>query len=331
MTAPVTSGPHGAVGQARRPPAQGGFPTERVADAVPPQAPRTPATPRTPAAARPMFVTSTVLLIVSVLALTFVATLSVIGAVRHARDQQTAFADLRGTLANATTPVTQADDAGRLSPLGTPLAVIDIPQLNLREVMFEGTTGGVLQSGPGHRRDTPMPGQAGTSVIMGRQAAYGGPFGSIGDLVPGDVFAITTGQGRQTFRVIAVRRAGDPAPQPPAAGKSRVLLITAAGAPWVPQGLLRVDADLVGQVQPAGPRPLSSSALPMPERAMESDLSVMIWILLLSQALLISALSVTWARYRWGRWQVWLSGGPLLFAVGVALCDQIAQLLPNLL
>ena len=287
--------------------------------------------PRRPAAALPMFVTSSVMLIVSLLALTFVATLSIIGAVHHARDQQTAFAELRGTLANATTPVTQTDDGGKLTPLGTPLAVIDIPQINLREVMFEGTTAGVLRSGPGHRRDTPLPGQAGISVVMGRQAAYGGPFGSIGELAPGDVFSITTGQGRQSFRVIDVRRAGDPAPQPLATGKSRVMLITAAGAAWVPQGLLRVDADLVGEVQSAGLRPLTYAALPEPELPMKSDPSVLIWILLLSQALLLSAVSVTWARYRWGRWQVWLSGGPLLFAIGVALCDQAAQLLPNLL
>ncbi|MCZ0981039.1 hypothetical protein O1L60_24275 [Streptomyces diastatochromogenes] len=30
-------------------------------------------------------------------------------------------------------------------------------------------------SGPGHRRDTALPGQPGASVIMGRQWGYGSP------------------------------------------------------------------------------------------------------------------------------------------------------------
>ena len=33
---------------------------------------------------------------------------------------------------------------------------------------MEGTSSGTLMSGPGHRRDTPFPGQAGVSVIVGR-------------------------------------------------------------------------------------------------------------------------------------------------------------------
>ena len=290
-----------------------------------------PDAPRVPPTERPLYVLSSMLTIVSVLALTFGLTLGLIGSVRHARDQQTAYATLRGELANATAVVTQTDDKGRLQRLGTPLAVLDIPQLGIREVVFEGTTSGVLMSGPGHRRDTAMPGQEGTSVIMGRQAAYGGPFKNIRDLRPGNVFTVTTGQGKQVFRVISTRIAGDPVPPAVKAGKGRLVLISAAGVPWVPEGTLRVDADLVTGTQPSGPRPLTAGALPVPERALEGDPSVLIWVLLLSQALFGSAVAVTWARFRWGAWQAWLTGGPLLFGLGVALADQVARLLPNLL
>ncbi|MFD0572399.1 sortase [Kitasatospora gansuensis] len=62
---------------------------------------------------------------------------------------------------------------------------MEIPQLGLREVIREGSTGEVLAAGPGHRRDTAMPGQAGSSVLLGRQAGFGGPFGSIGQLRTG--------------------------------------------------------------------------------------------------------------------------------------------------
>ncbi|MFN0284287.1 MAG: sortase [Kineosporiaceae bacterium] len=285
----------------------------------------------TPPTERPLFVASSVLTILSVMALTFLATLSLIGTVRHARDQQTAFADLRGQLATATAPVTQTDAAGRLHPLGTPVAVLDVPQIGLREVVFEGTTSGVLRSGPGHRRDTPLPGQEGGSVLMGRQAAYGGPFRRIKDLRPGNVFSVTTGQGRSVFRVISVRRAGDVAPPAIQPGKGRLTLVTAAGRDWVPEGLLRVDADLVSATQPTGPRPLTVAALPNPEKPLQADPTVWILVLLVSQLLFAASVAVTWARYRWGAWQAWIAGGPLLLAVGVGLSDHVAQLLPNLL
>ena len=287
--------------------------------------------PAVPPSERPLYVLSSMLTIVSVLALTFGLTLGLVGGVRHARDQQTAYATLRGQLANATAVVTQTDEKGRLHRLGTPLAVLDIPQLGVREVVFEGTTSGVLMSGPGHRRDTAMPGQEGTSVIMGRQAAYGGPFRNLRNLKPGNVFTVTTGQGKQVFRVISTRVAGDPVPPPVKAGKGRLILITAAGVPWVPEGTLRVDADLISDTQPSGARPLTVGALPVPERALQGDPSVLIWVLLLSQALFTTAVAVTWARFRWGSWQAWLTGGPLLLGLGVALADQVARLLPNLL
>ena len=66
-------------------------------------------------------------------------------------------------------------------------------------------------------------------------------------------------------------------------------------------------------------------------RPMQGDPSAWIFVLLLSQLLFGAAIAVTWARYRWGVWQAWLSGGPVLLAVGVAITDQAAKLLPNLM
>ena len=280
---------------------------------------------------QPMFVTSTALIIVSVVIFTFYATIAILGPVRHARDQTTAYATFRGELENATAMVTQLGDDGQPQPLGTPMAVLDIPQLELREVVFEGTTSGVLRSGPGHRRDTPLPGQAGTSVIFGRQAGFGGPFADLRQLAKGQVFTVTTGQGKHLYRVVGVRRAGDPQAPALAAGKGRITLITAAGTEFIPEGVLRVDADLVSPVQLAGPRPITTAMLPSAETALGTDSSVVLAIMLLSQALLLASLAVAWARTRWGRLQVWVAGMPFLLALGVALSDQLACLLPNLL
>ena len=188
-----------------------------------------------------------------------------------------------------------------------------------------------MRSGPGHRRDSPLPGQAGTSIIFGRRAAYGGPFGHLSQLTAGQVFTVTTGQSRNLYRILDTRRAGDPQPDPPAAGKGRIILMTATGDRYVPAGLLRVDADLVSTVQPAGARPITVANLPAQETALAGDSSVWVPILLLSQALLLAALAVAWMRSRWGRAQVWLTGMPVLLAVGVALSSEVSCLLPNLM
>jgi sortase A len=38
-----------------------------------------------------------------------------------------------------------------------------------------------------------------------------------------------------------------------------------------------------------------------------------------------------WSRVRWGRWQTWLLGGPLLLAALWGVSTTAIQLLPNLL
>ena len=119
-----------------------------------------------------------------------------------------------------------------LLPDGAPVALLEIPSLGIREIVVEGTDSATTQLGPGHRRDTALPGQAGVSVLFGRAAAYGGPFARIQELAPGDEFTIITGQGEHEYEVIGLRYAGDPAPPRLTAGESRVILTTARGAPF---------------------------------------------------------------------------------------------------
>ncbi len=135
---------------------------------------------------------------VSLLLLAFVAQAMVFSALQHQRDLVVGYDQLRATLAKGETPVGQLDVNGDLVAPGTPVALLQIPQLGVSEVVREGTTAAVLRSGPGHRRDTVMPGQAGTSVIMGRQTSYGGPFAEVGRLTPGSSIVVTTGQGAAT-------------------------------------------------------------------------------------------------------------------------------------
>jgi sortase A len=269
--------------------------------------------------------------LVSVLALGFVVHIAVVSQVRYDRTQQTAWADFRAKLAKATAPVGQTGADGKPHPLGTTVAVLRIPAIGAREVVFEGTTSEVLQDGPGHRRDTPLPGQAGTSVLMGRRAAFGGPFRDIDLLNSGDTIEVVTGQGVHTYRVLGVRRTGDLAPPPLAAGCGRLTLVTADGQPFFPSDVLRVDADLSSPPQQAPAWVIGTRSLPPAEAAMGTDAAAWTPVVLWSQLLALASLGLTWARARWGRWQTWIVAVPVLGGIGLATAGELSRLLPNLI
>ena len=276
---------------------------------------------------------ATAITTISVLLLGFAVYIGFVARLHHDRAQFTSFANFRQELALGTAPTGQTvpGDPTRLLALGAPVAVLTIPALGLNEVVFEGTTGAVMEKGPGHLRSTPLPGQAGTSEIMGRSTTYGGPFGNLASLIPGDRFTVTTGQGVHQYTVLDIRRAGYPQPAPPAAGHGRLVLATADGGPFAPEGVLRVDADLTSPPQEAAARVLTSSRLSSAEQALASDRSAWFWLVIVGEALIIAVGLVAWTRVTWGRWQTWLIAVPVLGFFGLAVADQAARLLPNVL
>lgn len=271
------------------------------------------------------------LCILATLLLGFVAELTVIGDLRHARDQRTAYADLRFDLANSTAPVAQTDSAGRLLALGTPMALLEIPSIGVRETVLEGTTAGVLVSGPGHARSSVFPGQDGTSVLMGRRAAFGGPFANIDQLRPGQTITVSTGQGTSNFQVTGVRRAGDAQPATPVAGEGRLVLATAGGVPYVPDGVVQVDAKRTSSALQSTPVRALGAGVAGGEAVLASDSTSWVRLVFWGQALLLAALVLTIAWRRWGRWQAWVVGVPVLLFLGTAVAGQAALLLPNLM
>ncbi|MGO4255237.1 sortase domain-containing protein [Marmoricola sp. RAF53] len=275
-------------------------------------------------------IAGSVLTALTIMLLVFVAEMAVLGPVRHARDQSVLYQDFRSQLADAVAPTGQLDADGKPLALGAPVALLTIPSLHLREVVTEGTTSGVLMSGPGHRRDSPLPGQPGTSVIMGRQATYGGPFGGIKDLEVGAEIAVTTGQGSRLFKVTGIRHAGDRLTiKDPNAG--RLTLITGDGTPYLPADALRVDAELVSPVFAASARPITPAMLPKSEQAMSGDTGALLPLLLWSQLLLLVVAGMVWVRSVWGRWQSWIVAVPVVGFIGFQVAGLVAQLLPNLL
>lgn len=275
-------------------------------------------------------VAATAMVVLALISAGLVVHLVLLSALHHRSAQQHAFDLFRYELAQGTAPVGQTDRAGHLLELGTPVALLEIPSLHVHEVVNEGTSGGILMDGPGHRRDTPLPGQVGISVILGRAAAYGGPFKHLHELRPGDTIKVTTGQGVSTFKVIDKRGNGDPAPPPVASGKGRLVLITATGLPYVPGGVLRVDADLQTQAFPAPPNVIPSSVLPSSEEPLGIDTSTMWALVLWLEALVLVVVAIVWSWHRWGRHQTWIVLVPLAVLVSLYVVDEFMRLLPNL-
>ena len=273
----------------------------------------------------------TTLTIVAVLIFGFLAHLTIFGQVQHFVLQQQLTNSLRAELAQGTAPVSEGTVDQVLLEAGAPVALIDIPSIGVHEVVVEGTDSGTLRAGPGHRRDTVLPGQAGYSVIMGRAAAYGGPFARLQELRPGQQFTVITGQGRQEFSVLGVRYAGDPMPAPLGAGKSRLILVTARGPAFVPSGIARVDAELVSETKPAGVRATTFVTLPAVDRELATDTRT-VWALVFAlQFLLLVELAAVWAYRRVGLRKTWTVFLPVVTVGGLLVADQVVRLLPNLL
>jgi sortase A len=290
----------------------------------------------TPPPVRPSFSSGatigTALTILAAVTLGFVAQMTALGSLSQERAQKVAYANFRAELAQATAPVSHFNEAGTDALAeGASIAVLSIPAIGVRQVVFEGTDGGVLMRGPGHRRDTVFPGQQGVSVLMARRAAFGGPFARIGDLRGGDQITVINGQGEHAYEVMGVRRSGEPQPRALAAGEGRLTLVTADGQAYAPTDVLRVDAKLVSEVQDTPRMAIGSAVLPTKDGVMGIDLMALVPLVLWGQLLVAAALSVAWVRHRVGPWHAWLIGVPVLSLLGVLVAGQCAQLVPNLI
>lgn len=285
-----------------------------------------PSPSRTPSTTA--FAVRTALLALATVCLGLVLYIFVIGAIEHSIRQNSLYSTLRATLYAGTAPTGPLDAKGNLIKGGTPVALLRAPTIGLDEVVGEGTTSEILMGGPGHLRSTPLPGQPGVSVIVGRQAAFGGPFRNISHLKRGATIQVTVafGTNQEIFKVVDVRHAGSAIPA--LSSGSRLILVTASGSPLLPGGLVYVDADLVGPTQPASQSIGETNPADRPGQGDPSTLwALALWL----QALLLAVGSATWSWYRWGRVQTAIVFTPVIFLVGFFVSDQVARVLPNVM
>jgi hypothetical protein len=253
------------------------------------------------------------------LVLGFAGYLYGLSGVQEARSQTVMFTQLQNELANQVAPL------GPATP-GSPVAILRIPSLGITDmVVVQGTSPQNLTLGPGHRRDTPMPGQAGVSAIYGRVATFGAPFGRLDELQPGSVVSLITGQGLSTYTVAAVTGGGQVIDDP---WPNRLVLMTAS-SPVIPSSFVEVDARLTTSPRPTpGVAPvINSCELPMAgDHSALALTAVMEWSLAL--ALVTAGAAV--AAMRWSPWPAYLAAAPLVLAVPWNLYQSLAMLLPNL-
>jgi len=219
-----------------------------------------------------------------------------------------------------------SQETGPLGPTraGSPVAVVSIPAIGLRNaVIVEGTAPEMLELGPGHLRDTPLPGQLGLSVVYGRRTTFGAPFARLDELQPGDQIITTTQQGRAVYKVAAIGDSQHPVTD---TALSRLVLLTASSRD-IPAYYLEVDADLAtaphnGYVQlpPIGPA----------EAAMAGDTGALVLTMIWGLALAGVSAGGAAAAARWSGWPVYLVLAPAVLAVAWNFYQNLAALLPNL-
>jgi sortase A len=301
----------------------------QVAPASPDAAGPAPAPGAGRAQPGPLLLLSGVVGLVLLFACGFFVYLYAISSISESHAQAAMLKNFVGQLAQGTAPVTPyAQGSGSTQvPLsqGVPVAVLNIPQIGLRDVVVvNGTTSRDLALGPGHVRASALPGQAGVSFIYGKAVTFGAPFANLMRLNRGDRFTVTTGQGTSTYTVESFGTSSDPAP---ADSVNRLVLETAASS-FMPNHAVQVSADLVS---PPKPNPDDWPAITPQESDMASDAAdSLVPLMLWSQALLIAAIGATYAAYRWSRWSAYLLMAPVVIALTWNVYENLAGLLPNL-
>jgi sortase A len=264
------------------------------------------------------------LAMVSMLGLAFLAFVFVLSPLQQHRSQDLLYTQLRSELAAATAPF----GVTAIRP-GAPVAILDIADLGLRQVVVQGTAGSDLRTGPGHARDTVLPGQVGTTVLFGRSTTYGAPFTDITTLARGQRIRVVTGQGAFVYRVEDVRHDGDAEPPALTGIQSRLVLVTTEGSFLRPSRTVYVDALLASPPTVTPPR--SAVFLAPFEEPMASEPSALLPLVLWLLGLIAAVSFVAWGSLRWGALQTWLVGVPLVLAALWGCCDSAALLLPNLM
>lgn len=257
-----------------------------------------------------------------VLLLLFFSYLFVFTPLTHGRDQHRLLQSLVGN------PRAVYSLVNRHFPAeGKPVGILTIPAIKQREVIVMGTSSADLQQGPGLMVGTVLPGEPGNSVIAGRRATYGAPFGSLHTLVRGDRIEIVDGAGNFTFKVVSTRELSRGQADAETVRSPAWLTLVTSNPGLDASGHLVVVAKATTTADQTGST--SSARYGVTLTGLGGDPAAGTLALLWSAAFIIGLGAALYAIRR--SRQVWLSylfATPVLLACGLFACESLARCLP---
>ncbi len=228
-----------------------------------------------------------------------------------------------------TTPTTVV--APPAAPSGAAVAVIKIPKIGVEQAVVEGTGVSDLRKGPGHYRNTPLPGQPGNAAIAGHRTTYGAPFNRIDELAPGDPILVSTLQGNFKYVV-------SEAPVPVSPSKNDVLFdkndnrltLTTCHPKYSASKRLIVVAKLAPHETPAPAAKITSApkAKVVADANTGGDASALFPALFWAALCALAYGAMVLLSRRWVRRAALLLGTPVVLALLFPFFEQLSRLLP---
>jgi sortase A len=259
---------------------------------------------------------------------------------RLKQDLKTVLAPTTTTAPGSTTPTT-AFVAPPATPDGDAIAIIKIPKIGVEKAVVEGVGVSDLKKGPGHYKNTPMPGQAGNAAIAGHRTTYGAPFFRLDEMKAGDPIFITTRQGKFRYEVIGTQVVSPRSSEVLNASPDNRLTLTTCNPRFSAAQRLILTAALKGPAVETPPTPVTSPASPSKGLAQEEKAGLsgrttatrpaIAWGLLAALIWLVTYLAGRRGKQRFPhhrRWPAYVIGvGPFAAALFIFF-ENFARLLP---
>lgn len=218
--------------------------------------------------------------------------------------------------------------SGQKANDGEPVAIIDIPAIAVHQAVVQGTTPADLQQGPGLVDSSVVPGDPGDSIIAGRRTSFGGPFGRLSSLQPGNSIKIVDGLGTFDYTVTKASLLNEGSVSIPAESRNWLTLVSSDSS-WIPTSHEIIFARLDGSAA-ANSSPVTKTTYSLPSFGGDaaSGILALAWALAFLVLLGFSVFSVK----RWRQpWVSWLLAAPVLLACGLFACESMARVLPSTL
>lgn len=216
---------------------------------------------------------------------------------------------------------------------GQPVAILQIPDLGLNQVVVDGTSARLLEAGPGLLVGSAYPGTSGNTVIAGRRLTFTHPFEHLNHLRTGDQILVINAYGHMDYTVSGVKtvKPGQTDPASPSA-TAQLTLIT-SGSGWDPTDQLAVVANLQGKpVQTGTPTIQNADVIQASSLGQTGDATAsapaLLWGLIFVGSMVGAVMGYRRDRHRR---VLYLLSTPVVLALAILFFENLARLLPSTL